>query len=949
MRVLSNLAFIPLFSRLRRQETRWKRSWLGGLTVRAFILTGSKMQDGTAGCAVGDAPCAQVSRLQRVGELRLDLVEMRDGNMPPGLWSQGRGLREGLMGIGKLHHRTPTPVHDISLLIGRGGDLTLMSAIIHAPNGQPRTSYGAQKRHVEWVWVDTIDEAQRVAHHAHIRTVVADPVICAAHDTLKDSGGRSIPIRPVSAEIERILGRASVQHGGGDTPSVDVDSRESRAYVGGKRAVDIIAGTLALVVLAIPVALVYALFCLAFGPSTFSVASDLVGRNGRPFRLRKLSFVPTTLAPDAARARFARSTNQVIDRFHLSLAPALVNVIAGQMSLVGPRPEGAAAIDRGRKISHAYPQRFVVEPGLVSLARVRFPYSDSPRDVRLALEYDLFYVKNRSPELDTRILGRAALLLAGDAYRTSLLSGRAIARMIGRGFGRLASSDTVRPARIASVAMPTDFEGTPLNLKPTLIVGAGEGGKLIIKELKRDSASGLWPVALVDDDPALLGARVNDVPVLGNTAAIHAVVDREHIETIVLAMPSASELDLHRIADAARETGVPLLTMPSIGGILTGDDATRLRVVPTSDLLGRPVVETDVTRSRAFLGGKNVLVTGAAGSIGREVVRQALRSEPATIYGLDINESDLYDLQQELRATPSNTRFVPIVASVTQPARLNKLMEQIRPQVVFHAAAYKHVPLMEDFPHEAIQSNIQGTWNVAQAAAKIGAERFVLVSTDKAVRPSSVMGASKRIAELVVRDIAASTGLSACAVRFGNVLGSRGSVIPLFEKQIAAGGPITITDKRMTRYFMTIPEAAGLIIEAGAFGDSGVIYMLDMGEPVAIVDVADRLIRLHGKRPGTDVEIKFTGLRPGEKMFEELSLDFEAARETGHPKIRILDEGTVAERQPAESMMRRLIEVIQEGTPEEIRASIMRKVMLADGVDTTLLSPLPADLRVATA
>ncbi len=263
-------------------------------------------------------------------------------------------------------------------------------------------------------------------------------------------------------------------------------------------------------------------------------------------------------------------------------------------------------------------------------------------------------------------------------------------------------------------------------------------------------------------------------------------------------------------------------------------------------------------------------------------------------------------------------------------------MEDIRPHVVFHAAAYKHVPLMEDFPHEAIQSNILGTYQVAQAAATVGAERFVLVSTDKAVRPSSVMGASKRIAELVVRDVATITGLSACAVRFGNVLGSRGSVIPLFEKQIAAGGPITITDKRMTRYFMTIPEAAGLIIEAGAFGDSGVIYMLDMGEPVKIVDVADRLIRLHGKRPGIDIEIAYSGLRPGEKLFEELSLDFEAARETGHAKIRILDQGTVAERQPAELMMRRLLKVIQNGSPSEIRTLIMRNVDEADGVDMSL-------------
>jgi FlaA1/EpsC-like NDP-sugar epimerase len=485
--------------------------------------------------------------------------------------------------------------------------------------------------------------------------------------------------------------------------------------------------------------------------------------------------------------------------------------------------------------------------------------------------------------------------------------------------------------------MPTGPDGQPLDLKPTLLIGAGQGGEMLVRELQSNHGANLWPVAIVDDDLTKVGTRVGGVPVLGTTDTIHAIVEREHIESIVIAIPSASPIALQRITGAARDTGLPVLSMPGIGQILRGEEATVLMAVPTSDLLGRPVVETDATRAQQFLGGRRVLVTGAAGSIGREVVLQALRGEPVTIYGLDINESDLYDLQQELKAWNLTTEFIPVVASVIDSRYLNRLMDEIQPNVVFHAAAYKHVPLMEDYPHEAIQTNIKGTWNVAQASARVGVERFVLVSTDKAVRPSSVMGASKRIAEIVVRDIAMTTGLSACAVRFGNVLGSRGSVIPLFERQIASGGPVTITDRRMTRYFMTIPEAAGLIIEAGAFGDTGVIYMLDMGEPVKIVDVAERLISLHGKRPGIDIPITYSGLRPGEKLFEELSLDFEAARPTEHAKIRILDEGQVQHRQSAEGMMLRLLDVIEHGSPGQIREAIMLKVQQADSVNLTMM------------
>ena len=347
-------------------------------------------------------------------------------------------------------------------------------------------------------------------------------------------------------------------------------------------------------------------------------------------------------------------------------------------------------------------------------------------------------------------------------------------------------------------------------------------------------------------------------------------------------------------------------------------------------------------------------VTGAAGSIGQEVARQVASSSAAVVYGLDINESDLFDLQQELLQKAGTTRFVPIVASVTQPRRLEDLFATIRPDIVFHSAAYKHVPMMEEHPTEAVMVNVAGTYHLAHAAAAAGAQRFVLVSTDKAVQPSSVMGATKRLAELVIRDVAEQTGMSACAVRFGNVLGSRGSVIPLFRKQIAAGGPVTVTHRDMMRYFMTIPEAAGLIIQAGAFGDNGVIYMLDMGEEVSIQQLAERMIRLDGLRPGKDIEIAYSGLRPGEKMRESLSLDFETASETSHPKIRILHDDIGESRSIASGqLVARLVEVAETGTPAEIRDAIMRRIKAIDGaiydVSRDALPPAaaPAETGVA--
>jgi FlaA1/EpsC-like NDP-sugar epimerase len=471
------------------------------------------------------------------------------------------------------------------------------------------------------------------------------------------------------------------------------------------------------------------------------------------------------------------------------------------------------------------------------------------------------------------------------AKRTSAAGGLARVR-------RLAAE---RATRLRGIVRHRDQEGRGAlppreDMESVLIVGAGSGGQLLATELQQNPRWKLWPVAFVDDDRRKIGRRFEGVPVLGDTASIPALVKSEAIDVVVVAIPSATAGRHGHLVEIAQSTTARVLTLPPIGSILRGEvQATSLKTVRAVDVLGRPVVSPDRESCLAFVRGKCVLITGAAGSIGHELAMQIAQLEPRQVVLLDTNETGLHDLSLEVERLQTNADIRVVIASVTDAERIGRVFQQLRPDIVLHAAAYKHVPLMEEQPDQAVETNTLGTDLVARYAAAHGAERFVLVSTDKAVRPSSVMGATKRLAELAVGAVGVETGLSVCSVRFGNVLGSRGSVIPTFERQIRAGGPVTVTDSRMKRYFMTIPEAVSLIIQAGAFGDRNATYILDMGEAVSILDLAKRVITLHGLRVDHDIRITFTGVRPGEKLYEELTLDFEAAHPTAHPKIRMIE------------------------------------------------------------
>lgn len=431
----------------------------------------------------------------------------------------------------------------------------------------------------------------------------------------------------------------------------------------------------------------------------------------------------------------------------------------------------------------------------------------------------------------------------------------------------------------------------PASGKRTLIIGAGAAAERLLRESQRDGESQLCPVVIVDDDPDKLGMRLHGVPVVGTSAVLGEVAARHGIELVVIAIPSATRREMRSVVDACLAAGVDFKIVPSLRELLDGRARLgQIRDVEIDDLLGREAIQLDPGSLEEF-ENRTVLVTGGAGSIGSELARQVAGLGVRRVVLLDQSESPLYFTHLELQAAHPDLSVVPIVADVTDSAAIETVFMRHRPDVVFHAAAYKHVPLMEENPIEAVRNNVLGTLSVAQAAARFGASRFVLISTDKAVYPSSVMGATKRVAEQIVLGWPALRRSSTDfrAVRFGNVLGSDGSVIPLFKRQLDANRPLTVTHPEVTRYFMTIPEAVQLVLQAAALPEAGGrITMLEMGEPVRIVELAENLVRLSGLEPYVDVPIVFTGLRPGEKLHEDLMSDVEATVPTSVGKVRIV-------------------------------------------------------------
>ena len=427
------------------------------------------------------------------------------------------------------------------------------------------------------------------------------------------------------------------------------------------------------------------------------------------------------------------------------------------------------------------------------------------------------------------------------------------------------------------------------NAKPTLIVGAGAAGTLLVRQMLMHPAMRMDPIAFVDDDPEKLRKDIYGVRILGAIKDIERIVDTMGITKVVIAMPSLPIKKLNEVYDVARKTGAECVILPNIDDVMSGNlHVQQLRNVEIEDLLGRDPVQLDQTMIEKQLRGKKILVTGAGGSIGSEICRQVAKFKPKEIVILGHGENSIYQLNMELVGKYSqHFTITPVIADVQDRKRIFEVMDKYKPDVVYHAAAHKHVPLMELNPREAVKNNILGTRNVAEAASHARVKAFVMVSTDKAVNPPNIMGATKRLCEMIVQDMATRSEYTKfVAVRFGNVLGSRGSVIPLFKKQIAEGGPVTVTHPDIVRYFMTIPEAAQLVIQAGALARGGEIFVLDMGQPVKIVDLAKNLIRLSGYDEG-DIEIKFTGLRPGEKMYEELLNEGEVNPKQVFPKIHI--------------------------------------------------------------
>lgn len=424
--------------------------------------------------------------------------------------------------------------------------------------------------------------------------------------------------------------------------------------------------------------------------------------------------------------------------------------------------------------------------------------------------------------------------------------------------------------------------------KNVMIIGAGEAGKTIIKEIVDSKFLTMRVCCVVDDDLNKAGRYINGVPIVGNRSTILKNVEKYEIDSIILALPSASLEEKKNILEICKMTGCELKTLPGIYQLIDGElNVSKLRDVEITDLLGRDPIRVNLDEIMGYVENQVVMVTGGGGSIGSELCRQIALYNPKQLIIFDIYENNAYEIQQELKRHYPDLNLEVLIGSVRNTHRMETVFEKYHPDIVYHAAAHKHVPLMEDSPNEAIKNNVFGTYKTAQAASKYGVKRFVLISTDKAVNPTNIMGASKRLCEMIVQSFNKISSTEFVAVRFGNVLGSNGSVIPLFKKQIAEGGPVTVTDKNIIRYFMTIPEAVSLVLQAGAYAKGGEIFVLEMGEPVKIDDMARNLIRLSGYTPDVDIKIEYTGLRPGEKLYEELLMAEEGMKDTANKLIHI--------------------------------------------------------------
>lgn len=518
----------------------------------------------------------------------------------------------------------------------------------------------------------------------------------------------------------------------------------------------------------------------------------------------------------------------------------------------------------------------------------------------------------------------AGVLLGGVLFPLTAMSSTRIPLGILILDGGFSMAVVATPRLIARLLYAHSMRRRRTDDKRVVVVGAGAVGQMTVKELLNNPKLGMYPLGFVDDDRTKRGRKLANLPVFGALDDIEDVVRLNNAQIVLIAMPTAPGEIVRRVVEAARRAGVPTRTVPNMTELLSGRlSVTKVRDVEIQDLLRREPVQTDMAAVRNLARGRTVMVTGAGGSIGSELARQLAQLAPARLVLLGHGENSIFDVQEELIGRHPNLAITPVIADVRDATRIRSVFDELRPYAVFHAAAHKHVPLMEQNVVESITNNVQGTTNVVNAAVGSGVEHLVLISTDKAVRPTSIMGATKRLAERIVQHAAITHGRNFVSVRFGNVLGSRGSVIPTFLRQIRDGGPVTVTHPDMRRYFMTIPEAVQLVLQAGALGNGGEVFVLDMGEPVRIVDLATDLIRLCGVDE-REVRIEFTGMRPGEKLYEEMFFHEENATPTDHPKVLRARKASLPD-----GLMRRIERLVQATATtadEELRGMLVALV-----------------------